>query len=58
MAQKNPYIITTITTFISAIIFLLVTYFRTNKLDFIGLLIFIIVFWIVFFLIQMYFSKK
>jgi Zn-dependent protease with chaperone function len=58
MLQKNPFVRTTITTIIAVIIFLLVTFLRTGKLDFVGLTIFAVVFWIFFFSVQYLFSKK
>tara|TARA_Y100000310_G_scaffold144610_1_gene143853 strand:+ start:2754 stop:2936 length:183 start_codon:yes stop_codon:yes gene_type:complete len=52
MEQKNLIKMTTISTVVAAIVFQAISFFRTNNFDFVGLIIFIVIFWIIFFFVQ------
>ena len=58
MIEKNPYLITTLTTLVSTIALFIVKYFIGQTVDFTDIVVFAIVFWVGFFLFSKIFSKK
>ena len=58
MVKKNPYLTTTITTIVATVVISVVRYLRIHSLEFTEIIMFAIIFWIVFFLSQRYFTKR